>query len=134
MRSGVAGEARRAEAPPPGREAPRRIDYPFWIQNLAEGGGGRRLPASGAQPRARTRGPGGAPLRDARRRSRSRALARGSQYGRARRLRHRNDEPRPDAGAARSEETRLNSSHPSISYAVFCLKKKKFPANLASST
>src|SRR6266487_3647582 len=26
--------------------------------------------------------------------------------------------------AARSEGTRLNSSHPSISYAVFCLKKK----------
>src|SRR5438309_9287590 len=26
---------------------------------------------------------------------------------------------------ARSEETRLNSSHSSISYAVFCLKKKK---------
>src|SRR4051794_41321861 len=26
---------------------------------------------------------------------------------------------------ARSEEHRLNSSHPSISYAVFCLKKKK---------
>src|SRR5690348_18503033 len=25
----------------------------------------------------------------------------------------------------RSEEHRLNSSHPSISYAVFCLKKKK---------
>src|SRR5690348_18007484 len=25
----------------------------------------------------------------------------------------------------RSESTRLNSSHPSISYAVFCLKKKK---------
>src|SRR5438309_7742108 len=25
----------------------------------------------------------------------------------------------------RSEETRLNSSHSSISYAVFCLKKKK---------
>src|SRR6266481_4097533 len=27
--------------------------------------------------------------------------------------------------ADRSEETRLNSSHSSISYAVFCLKKKK---------
>src|SRR5690348_17773396 len=27
--------------------------------------------------------------------------------------------------APRSEEQRLNSSHPSISYAVFCLKKKK---------
>src|SRR2546430_7218437 len=26
---------------------------------------------------------------------------------------------------ARSEETRLNSSHSQISYAVFCLKKKK---------
>src|SRR4051794_41585584 len=29
------------------------------------------------------------------------------------------------ADRIRSEETRLNSSHPSISYAVFCLKKKK---------
>src|SRR5688572_31079142 len=34
----------------------------------------------------------------------------------------------PDAAAvvdARSESTRLNSSHSQISYAVFCLKKKK---------
>src|SRR5690348_18205186 len=30
-----------------------------------------------------------------------------------------------DTVPVRSEETRLNSSHPSISYAVFCLKKKK---------
>src|SRR3712207_7009329 len=28
-------------------------------------------------------------------------------------------------GVVRSEETRLNSSHANISYAVFCLKKKK---------
>src|SRR5690348_17582616 len=28
------------------------------------------------------------------------------------------------------KSTRLNSSHPSISYAVFCLKKKKKPYNL----
>src|SRR4051794_41267184 len=28
------------------------------------------------------------------------------------------------------KSTRLNSSHPSISYAVFCLKKKKTPARL----
>src|SRR5207248_9221673 len=28
-------------------------------------------------------------------------------------------------GSCRSEETRLNSSHRTISYAVFCLKKKK---------
>src|SRR5438876_6304880 len=31
----------------------------------------------------------------------------------------------------RSESTRLNSSHPSISYAVFCLKKKKYSARNA---
>src|SRR5712692_6283927 len=31
---------------------------------------------------------------------------------------------------AQSEETRLNSSHSSISYAVFCLKKKKTYKNL----
>src|SRR5690348_17537767 len=44
------------------------------------------------------------------------------------------DEPRPGLLQARRERavrvldrksTRLNSSHPSISYAVFCLKKKK---------
>src|SRR5690348_17772060 len=28
------------------------------------------------------------------------------------------------------KSTRLNSSHPSISYAVFCLKKKKKPYNI----
>src|SRR4051794_41540264 len=32
----------------------------------------------------------------------------------------------PDCGCKRDRKsTRLNSSHPSISYAVFCLKKKK---------
>src|SRR5438876_8023385 len=34
-------------------------------------------------------------------------------------FRGRGSEPRPDR-----KSTRLNSSHPSISYAVFCLKKK----------
>src|SRR5690348_18171314 len=36
-----------------------------------------------------------------------------------------------DAGAAGADRksTRLNSSHPSISYAVFCLKKKKKKKN-----
>src|SRR5690348_18064277 len=32
---------------------------------------------------------------------------------------------RPDARRRDRKSTRLNSSHPSISYAVFCLKKKK---------
>src|SRR5438876_7694979 len=31
----------------------------------------------------------------------------------------------PGGGARDRKSTRLNSSHPSISYAVFCLKKKK---------
>src|SRR5690348_2211161 len=37
------------------------------------------------------------------------------------------EEARADAELARTDRksTRLNSSHPSISYAVFCLKKKK---------
>src|SRR5438876_11117609 len=35
-----------------------------------------------------------------------------------------NQQPSPPSWA-RSEEHTLNSSHPSISYAVFCLKKKK---------
>src|SRR6266487_4824312 len=36
---------------------------------------------------------------------------------------HRPDHPARHPGDRKS--TRLNSSHPSISYAVFCLKKKK---------
>src|SRR6266487_1480960 len=34
---------------------------------------------------------------------------------------------RPGTGGRDRKSTRLNSSHPSISYAVFCLKKKKEP-------
>src|SRR5438876_7886882 len=33
--------------------------------------------------------------------------------------------PGPRSGCRDRKSTRLNSSHPSISYAVFCLKKKK---------
>src|SRR5438876_8126015 len=40
----------------------------------------------------------------------------------------RHEQPRvpvDDRGTIDRKSTRLNSSHPSISYAVFCLKKKK---------
>src|SRR6266581_2460628 len=47
-------------------------------------------------------------------------LSRGT--GRAERRRHRVE---LRAGGRDRKSTRLNSSHPSISYAVFCLKKKK---------
>src|SRR5690348_17765522 len=36
-----------------------------------------------------------------------------------------------EGGKADRKSTRLNSSHPSISYAVFCLKKKKAHAHSA---
>src|SRR5438067_10700739 len=36
--------------------------------------------------------------------------------------------PRPTVSAGDRKRTRLNSSHVSISYAVFCLKKKTNPA------
>src|SRR5690348_17690235 len=36
---------------------------------------------------------------------------------------------RQEGSAADRKSTRLNSSHPSISYAVFCLKKKKKQLN-----
>src|SRR5207245_8030262 len=47
------------------------------------------------------------------------------------------DEPsacrrRPDPLGADRKSTRLNSSHGSISYAVFCLKKKKKPTYTAT--
>src|SRR5438128_12263860 len=43
-----------------------------------------------------------------------------------RRFAKRAKEPRPVRGVAEDRKsTRLNSSHGSISYAVFCLKKKK---------
>src|SRR2546422_10960409 len=44
---------------------------------------------------------------------------------RGRRDRHGRGRPGPDGGDRKS--TRLNSSHGYISYAVFCLKKKKKP-------
>src|SRR6266581_7071708 len=56
-------------------------------------------------------------------------------------LRDRPAGPRPRVGAglggrARRDRksTRLNSSHPSISYAVFCLKKKKHIINVHQRT
>src|SRR3712207_7523076 len=41
------------------------------------------------------------------------------------RILHPGDDPRPDR-----KSTRLNSSHANISYAVFCLKKKKTAVSL----
>src|SRR5256886_9926313 len=43
----------------------------------------------------------------------------------ARAVRDRGYEPRGEAGDRDRKSTRLNSSHSQISYAVFCLKKKK---------
>src|SRR3712207_7879686 len=39
-------------------------------------------------------------------------------------------DPRPHSYAEDRKSTRLNSSHANISYAVFCLKKKKYSTSL----
>src|SRR2546427_8912057 len=59
------------------------------------------------------------------------ARSRGRSPGRG----HRNGQVRPDTsgGGEDRKSTRLNSSHSQISYAVFCLKKKK-KANIRSQT
>src|SRR2546427_4039860 len=46
----------------------------------------------------------------------------GTAVGLATTMRHR---PKPSASGSDRKSTRLNSSHSQISYAVFCLKKKK---------
>src|SRR5438876_7310736 len=45
---------------------------------------------------------------------------------------HRPRPGHPEPAAGDRKSTRLNSSHPSISYAVFCLKKKKTPEEFAT--
>src|SRR5689334_24520596 len=58
---------------------------------------------------------------------------RGARHGHARRPpHHESGQPVPEARDRKS--TRLNSSHSSISYAVFCLKKKKIKKTMIKST
>src|SRR3712207_8943281 len=55
----------------------------------------------------------------------ARAVARRRPRAQAQGVRQRDGVPRQDREAADRKSTRLNSSHANISYAVFCLKKKK---------
>src|SRR5690348_17883073 len=50
---------------------------------------------------------------------------RGQRAFSPRRARRTHRDERPAGAGPDRKSTRLNSSHPSISYAVFCLKKKK---------
>src|SRR3712207_8764889 len=77
----------------------------------ARGRGGRLRP-----PQAGRQGAGGA----------LRPLRRGDQRGAAL------GQP-PDAAPEDRKSTRLNSSHANISYAVFCLKKKKYHQDSSTS-
>src|SRR3712207_7667805 len=94
------------------RRPPRSTLFPYTtlFRSLEEGrdGGRRRDPAPGGACRAR-RLDG---------RERSRGAARPGRRAARRRV------PR-NRGAPDRKSTRLNSSHANISYAVFCLKKKK---------
>src|SRR3712207_7052022 len=71
----------------------------------------------------RSRGPREPPALPAPRGGGRRAAHRGHERPRARRRVQR--EPPPPRRGADRKSTRLNSSHANISYAVFCLKKKK---------
>src|SRR5437870_10153811 len=55
----------------------------------------------------------------------------GGEQGRGRR---RGGDPDPAADRGDRKSTRLNSSHVAISYAVFCLKKKKRTEEIESET
>src|SRR5699024_11796072 len=107
---------RTAHAPPTfaSRSPPRPPLFPYTtlfrsgrpglaapLPRRRRGGRRHRLPQHGLRPHARPQG----------RRPRPHARAR--------------------AGRGDRKSTRLNSSHVSISYAVFCLKKKREPAHAA---
>src|SRR3712207_8420950 len=93
------------------RRPPRSTLFPYTTL-FRSGGEAQR---AGARELAAVPGDAGAAARpaDRRRRARRRVL-----------LRHRAGEGQGDQGEDR-KSTRLNSSHANISYAVFCLKKKK---------
>src|SRR4051812_49547449 len=91
------------------RRPPRSTLFPYTTL-FRSAAGGDRPPAQDGGPRASLRG------RDRRREPHRATLPRGP------------DEParqRCSVRFADRKSTRLNSSHMSISYAVFCLKKKK---------
>src|SRR5207302_9868523 len=99
---------------------PRRVRLRPGRLGLMSGGGGGRPRGSdvaGPSERARHEGPGPRRCRRTGRPTRGRAS---TAPGRSRRR-----TPAVPAAARDRKSTRLNSSHVKISYAVFCLKKKK---------
>src|SRR3712207_8723944 len=94
------------------RRPPRSTLFPYTTLFRSRAGpgrrGARRRERGGVRPRGRggVRAAGGAAL--------GRLPRRAGGRGRA-----------PRASARDRKSTRLNSSHANISYAVFCLKKKK---------
>src|SRR5688572_31380165 len=88
------------------RRPPRSTLFPYTTLFRSRGFGLRPRDAQGGLPERR----GGGGL----------AALRRPPHGRRHRARAREDRPRRDR-----KSTRLNSSHSQISYAVFCLKKKK---------
>src|SRR3712207_7740806 len=94
------------------RRPPRSTLFPYTTLFRSAGRVVRSSPSARARPGARGRGGGG----------RAGGAALGGEDGACRFA----DPPRPrlDRGGDR-KSTRLNSSHANISYAVFCLKKKK---------
>src|SRR5438876_9159618 len=85
------------------------------------------LPSLGTTPHQEPVAAVGEPLRLAERPGGEEAMAQRLDVARLHHHDRRDVAPRDDQEVHRRDRksTRLNSSHPSISYAVFCLKKKK---------
>src|SRR4051794_41255175 len=99
------------------RRPPRSTLFPYTTLFRSEGG---RVAAAGGAGAPDGRGP---------HRGRPGGRRPGVLLGSvARGIRGGGDRRRQDR-----KSTRLNSSHPSISYAVFCLKKKKYALDLPTS-
>src|SRR3712207_7753907 len=97
------------------RRPPRSTLFPYTTLFRSEPGGERAVGA-GRERLSAARGSGAQPGRDGQGRG---GLREGDVHRR-----------RGGAGARRDRKsTRLNSSHANISYAVFCLKKKKLSHN-----
>src|SRR3712207_7807065 len=93
------------------RRPPRSTLFPYTTLFRSDGGGvpgGRHLPDSSPAPRGHRRQRGGVHL----------VVTGGAARRHGGRL-------RPVSPGIDRKSTRLNSSHANISYAVFCLKKKK---------
>src|SRR5688572_32069801 len=99
------------------RRPPRSTLFPYTTLFRSRGGDEGAVRAAGEPGRRRAYAPAHLDLEG--------VEVRGAVQGGARAVRGGEELARGEGGGADRKSTRLNSSHSQISYAVFCLKKKK---------